>query len=419
MNEAQLAQVPLFAVLSTEEIQRLASTLRPVTIPSDTVLFREGEIGDRFYIVLDGAVEIIKALGTADERALGVRGAGEFVGEMSLVSMDGRRTASVRTRTESHVLEMTKQEFDELLSRQPALAYHMVRVLSTRLQQGERATICDLRAKNRELTQAYRELQAAQAQLVAKERLEHELQLARTIQESMLPQRAPQVVGFDVGMRIVPAQAVGGDFFDFVPLDRDRLGLVIGDVSGKGITAALFMALTRSLMRAEAQRSETPRIALERVNRQLRDMNAAAMFVTVLYGVLDCRTRSFAYARAGHERPLVIDATGAVTQPPLGQGHPLGIFDEPALDEQIVRLAPDDSLLLYTDGVTEAWDAQGLEFGLERLSTTIRACGDLPGQAVCDQVVATVLAYQRGVPQHDDVTLVAVRGNAVQQSTYW
>lgn len=419
MNEVQLAQVPLFAVLSTEEIQRLARTLRSVTVPSDTVLFREGEPGDRFYIVLDGAIEIIKALGTADERELAVRGAGEFVGEMSLVSTDGRRTASVRTRTETHVLEMTKPEFDELLRRQPALAYHMVRVLSTRLQQGEGATIRDLRAKNRELTQAYRDLQAAQAQLVAKERLEHELQLARTIQESMLPQRAPQVLGFDVGMRIVPAQAVGGDFFDFVPLDHDRLGLVIGDVSGKGITAALFMALARSLMRAEAQRSETPRIALERVNRLLRDMNAADMFVTVLYGVLDCRTRSFAYARAGHERPLVIDATGAVTQPPLAPGQPLGLFDDLALDEQVVRLAPDDSLLLYTDGVTEAWDAQGEMFGLERLSTTIRACGDLPGQAVCDQVVATVLAYQHGVPQHDDVTLVAVRGHAVQQGTEW
>src|SRR5439155_21220972 len=129
--------------------------------------------------------------------------------------------------------------FDALLHRQPSLAYEMVRVLSVRLRESDDSTIRDLQEKNRQLTLAYEELQAAQAQIIEKEKLEYELQVARELQERMLPRALPGMEGFDFGARMVAARAVSGDFFDFIVLDDDAVGVVVGDVCGKGLPAAL------------------------------------------------------------------------------------------------------------------------------------------------------------------------------------
>src|SRR5262249_54740444 len=134
LNEPLIGQVPLFAELPAEERAYLAATLHQVTYPSGTLLFREGQYGDRFYIVLEGELEIIKAMGTASELMLDARGSGEFVGEMSMLNRDNVRTASVRTRGQTRLLEMQHAEFDALMHRHPELAYVMVRVLSTRLR---------------------------------------------------------------------------------------------------------------------------------------------------------------------------------------------------------------------------------------------------------------------------------------------
>src|SRR5437870_2163203 len=132
MTALLIGQVPLFASLPQGEIYHLAETLRQMTIAPDTILFHEGDYGDRFYIVLEGEIEIVRALGTVDERLMAVRGPGEFVGEMSLFNRDGLRTASVRTHIPAQLLELTRADFEALLHRQPTLAYEMVRVLSIR-----------------------------------------------------------------------------------------------------------------------------------------------------------------------------------------------------------------------------------------------------------------------------------------------
>ena len=408
LNETLIGQVPLFVTLPRDELRRLAETLRPCEIPAHTILFREGEYGERFYILIDGQIEIIKAFGTADERLIGVRGPGEYIGEMSLVHRDGLRTATVRTRGPARLLEMTRAEFDALLHRQPTLAYEMVRVLSMRLRESDDATIRDLQEKNRQLTQAYQELQAAQAQLIEKERLERELQVARAIQESILPRNLPQLPGFDFDARIVPARTVGGDCFDFIPLGPDTLGIVVGDACDKGVPAAIFMALTRSLVRAEASRAYSPREALLNVNRHLLDMNDSGMFVTALYGVLHQSTRTFDYARAGHELPLVRGVGGAVLAPPHSIGQPLGLWPDLLLDEQRVVIPRGGALLLYTDGVTEAIDPQGALFGAKRLRTAVSAYRSGSAQELCDNVLEAVIDFRSTAPQEDDVTLVAV-----------
>src|SRR3954463_1747706 len=267
MDNTLLRNVPLFGSLPPRELADMAASLQETRYAAGAVLFREGDYGDRFYIVLDGAIAIVKALGSDDERLLGLRGAGEFVGEMSLLSQDGLRTASVRVEADARVLELTRADFDALLHRYPPLAYEMLRVLSVRLRDSHDAAIRDLHEKNARLAQAYADLQDAQARIIEQETLERELRLARETQESMLPRTLPRMAGFDIGARMVAARMVGGDFYDVFPLGPDSLGVVIGDVSGKGMPAALFMALVSNLLRAEALRSDTtPEQALRIVN---------------------------------------------------------------------------------------------------------------------------------------------------------
>jgi phosphoserine phosphatase RsbU/P len=404
-----IRQFPLFASVSGAEIGYLTEILSEREAPAGAFLFREGDAGDRFYAILDGEVEVVKAWGTADERLLAVRRAGEFLGEMSLFEPGGRRTASVRARTAVRLLEMARADFDVLLHHRPALGYEMVRVLSLRLSQSQDATIDDLREKNRQLAQAYQDLQMAQAQIVQKERLEKELETARWIQQSILPRALPHLPGFDFGVRMVPARAVGGDLFDFIPLGEDELGVVIGDVSDKGVPAAIFMALTYSLLRAAANRTASPAEVLQHANRHLLGMNEAGMFVTVLYGVLDRKQGRFTYARAGHELPLLFDLAGDVHVPACGFGQPLGLFDSPGLDEQSVALPPGATALIYTDGATDMRDPAGGRFGPERLQAAIRASLSGSAQAVCDGVWNALAEYQGSSEQADDVALVAIR----------
>jgi sigma-B regulation protein RsbU (phosphoserine phosphatase) len=256
---------------------------------------------------------------------------------------------------------------------------------------------------------AYEELKAAQAQIVEKERLEKELETARWIQQSILPRTLPSRPGFDFGACLIPARAVGGDLFDFIPLSNHRIGVVIGDVSDKGVPAAIFMALTYSLLRAEANRSSSPVRVLQAANSHLLSMNDAGMFVTVLYGVLNCRDGSFLYARAGHELPLHFGPAGQVISSERGLGQPLGLFDAPDLEERRLTLDPGAVLLMYTDGATDLTDPQGHRFGQERLRAVAQAGRHHTAQAFCDQLWRVLDAYRGSSSQFDDVALIAIR----------
>jgi CRP-like cAMP-binding protein len=303
MNKDQLIKIPLFKTLPDSELEHLTATLTVCIFPPGSIIFREGEVGDRFYIIIGGEVEIIKSMGTSDERLLGVRGPGQFIGELSLINRDRFRTASVRSKGHVQLWEMTLAEFDALLARQPSLAYEVVSVLGQRLIASETATIEDLREKNQRLVEMYTELQAAQAQIVEKEKLEHELQVAYQIQMSIMPRTLPQVEGYDFGATMVPARVVGGDFYDIFHLGEHTVGIMIGDVADKGMPSAIFMARTHALLYAELNRGSTPVEVLKRVNYYLGQISASPLFVTVLIGILDTRNGEFHYGRAGQRYP--------------------------------------------------------------------------------------------------------------------
>jgi phosphoserine phosphatase RsbU/P len=411
MNDFGNIQIPLFASIPSGELQELLTSLNQIVIPPDTILIHEGESGDTFYVVLEGEMEVVKAFGTAEEQLLKTLTCGEYFGEMSLLDPQRIRTASVVSRTAVRLLEMSRPDFDALLRSWPEAAYDLAKVLSGRLRDTDNATIRELKEKNRQLENAYRELQAAQAHIIEKKKLERELELAWEIQNSMLPRSLPRFAGFDFGTRIAPARAVGGDFYDFIPLGDNTLGIAIGDVSGKGMPAAIFMAMTRSLMRAEASRADSAPEALHGVNRHLLEMNDSGMFVTVLYGMLNGKTHEFHYGRAGHELPILCNVQGVTTNQCCGHGQPLGIIADPSIDEQTVKISPGDTMLLFTDGVTDAFDETGVPFGLERLHKSLGACCNDPPQQLCDGLADLVMKYQHPIPQHDDVTIVAIRAS--------
>ncbi len=409
MKENLLARAPLFSGLPKDEIKRLTQTLRVIELPSGKVLFQEGDVGDRFYIIIRGQVEVIKALGSPEERLIGLRGPGEFIGELSLINRAGLRMASVRSLGSAHLWEMSHDEFDDLLHRQPSMAFELINVLSERLTTAHDSTIKDLQIKNLELTKAYEELKAAQAQIIEKERLEKELQVAFEIQTSILPQTLPDLDGYDFGALMVPARAVGGDFYDIIPLSSDKVGIIIGDVADKGVPSAIFMAQTHALLYAMATRASSTTRVLQRVNELLIKIGESNLFVTVLYGVLDKRTNLFSYARAGHELPITVTADGKAEIAPFDQGQLMGILDKPIFDEQTVSIPPGGMVLLYTDGVIDARHTSGDSFGMERLISELGHLQDGSAQERCDQLWETLCKFQSKDAQEDDVTLVIIQ----------
>jgi sigma-B regulation protein RsbU (phosphoserine phosphatase) len=201
---------------------------------------------------------------------------------------------------------------------------------------------------------------------------------------------------------------VGGDFYDIFHLSEMHTGIVIGDVADKGVPAALFMARAHALIMAEADTGITAGDVLKLANGHITRLQKAAQFVTALYGILDSATCEFAYARAGHEPPLVLSNDGTVERIPHGVGMSLGLWDIITLDEQTVKLEPGSTLVLFTDGMTDCRDLNGVAFGLERIKMTLSGMSGLPAQEICDRLFNTLMSYQNGAGQDDDVTLVAI-----------
>ncbi len=406
-STSNLLQIPLFSSISPTVLGQLMETMKKLEFEKGELLCREGDTGDSFFIILDGEIEIIKALNTPEQQLLELAGPGDFFGEMSLFQVEGVRAATVRARSRVHALEMTRADFSQLIHSDPEIAVEVARVLSLRVRESNNF----LHEKNERLEKALQELRAAQAELIIKERMERELEVARRIQEDILPQTLPAYEGYDFGARMVPAREVGGDFFDFIPLSGHRTAVVIGDVSDKGVPAAIFMALTRSLVHAEAHRSADPAVVLRRVNRLSLEMSEAAMFVTVLYGILDCHAHVFEYARAGHELPLIVTDDQTMLEIPFDRGQPLSLFENPVFDTNKITLPKGSMLLMYTDGATDVTDPEGNFYGLKRLQEFLCQDPRDNGQGTCDRLVQAILSHKGESTQYDDVTLVAIRAH--------
>jgi serine phosphatase RsbU (regulator of sigma subunit) len=245
-------------------------------------------------------------------------------------------------------------------------------------------------------------------------RISEEFEVARRVQAGLLPAAAPQVRGLDVAGVCVPANEVGGDYYDYFHVGEDRLAIAIGDVSGKGVGAAIYMTLTKSYMVTQAPRAADPVRVLSRVNSHLKRNLERGTFVTMAYAVLDASARTLTYTRAGHNPPLLIRADGegdflSASGLALGSAGP-ALFEN-LTHAETVDLRPGDLLLLYTDGVTEAMDVIGREYGEERLVSwaVATARSGAPASEAVDALLKDVREFTGRAPQHDDITIVAVR----------
>ncbi len=270
-----------------------------------------------------------------------------------------------------------------------------------------------------ELTTSFENMQLALKEYItnlkettaAKERMESELKIARTIQMSFLPKRFPpfpEKKEFDIYATIVPAREVGGDLYDFFLLDDDTLFFSIGDVSGKGVPAALFMAVSKLLMKGTVNLETNLASALEKVNRELCLENEAMMFLTYFCATLNFRTGELCYSNAGHNPPLILRAGDKAQWLDLPDGFLLGVMENSSYKTMTTFLNPGDTLLLYTDGVTEAMNANGQPFSDNSLKElVVKLSGQKPDLMV-QEIVKQVQSFAGNAPQSDDITILAL-----------
>ncbi|MEO8658236.1 MAG: SpoIIE family protein phosphatase [Bryobacteraceae bacterium] len=241
--------------------------------------------------------------------------------------------------------------------------------------------------------------------------INRELDLARGIQESLVPRHFPSDSRFEIYGTMIPASQVGGDLFDFFLLDANRIAVSVGDVSGKGLPAALFMAVSRTVLRVTAMKGLPPHECMEEVNRFLSLDQTTAMYLTCFYGILDLDSGKLEYSRAAHNAPYLVRAPaagGTVKGLRAASGLPLGMFDSGTYDTASVQLNPGDCLVMYTDGVTEAANRGGEMYGEERLVPLLKSVAAKPARDVVQAAIDGVQAFAHGAPQSDDITVLAL-----------
>jgi len=254
-------------------------------------------------------------------------------------------------------------------------------------------------------------------QTLINQRIAQELSLAGKIQASFLPREVPQITGWQIAAALEPARETSGDFYDFIPLPDNRMGLVIADVADKGMGAALYMALSRTLIRIYAHECcDEPSQALEAANRRILRDTHNDLFVTVFYAVLDPQTGTVTYCNAGHNPPYILRGQDGEPPQPLGRtGMPLGLFDDQIWEQRTVHLAPGDALVIYTDGLTDALNHDEDMFGDSRLLDVLQSCRGSSAQAIQRALLTSVHAFAGGTPPFDDIALMVVHREHLQQ----
>ncbi|MCA9872050.1 MAG: SpoIIE family protein phosphatase [Anaerolineales bacterium] len=351
-----------------------------IVVPAGQVIFHAGDIGYEMYFILSGEVLI-----STHGQVLDHLRAGIVFGEMALVD-NQVRSATATAVTDCLLTLINEACFARLTRQLPTFATDLMILMSARLRR-------------------YMEEE------VQRQRLEEELAIGRQIQLSLLPESPPSIPGWEFAARYQAARQVGGDLYDFIfdPAQADLLHLVIADVTGKGVPAAMFMALCRTIIRTEALNGRSPADLLQRTNQILINERRSWPFLTAFFASLNTRTGQLTYATGGHDRPYWLQAKNGRLQQLEGRGMLLGAFPQVYLEEHTINLASGDSLVLYTDGVTEARQGETLfeEGGLEaviRANSHAPVTSDHLAQGIFDAVVA----FSGGAAQSDDITLMVV-----------
>ncbi len=379
--------------------------------PAGTILCRQGEQGDTFFVLVSGRAVAAQKREDGEDRVLNVIKEGQFFGEMALLD-NTARMATVAAVTDVVVVELDETTFDRLVARVPAVATGIMRRVVQLLRETDRQAIADLKVKNAELLTAYEELKVAQAAIIEKERMEHELALAAEMQRSLLPLELPERVSaerrYQFASYLKTAREVGGDFYDVVDLDPNRAGVLLADVADKGTQAALFMAVARTLFHSEARVHDSPAAVAEAVHHTMMSVASThETFVTAFYGVVELDSGRLTYVRAAQERPVLLRPG----QPPVtlpGDGRFLGMLPDLTLESFSAELLPGDRLLIFSDGLPDAVNPAGERYGYDRLMALLANCGLHSAEALVAAVVEDVEQFSAEAAPYDDLTLLAM-----------
>jgi len=395
----------IFRELDGKSLDTLRQVAEMKSYPAQHILCHQGAVEHTFYIIVEGRVAITQDLEDGQERLLGVLGPREYFGELGLMD-DTPRMANCVAITPVQVLEITEEVFDKVLQTSPPVAYTLMRHVLDMLRSNDRLAIADLTTKNEELGDAYRDLQAAQEEIVEKERIEHELEIAAEVQTTLMPDDLPNFADYRFGAMIQPARQVGGDFYDAITLDDNHVAFLLADVADKSVQAALFMAVARTLFMVESRLSLNPSEVTLAVHRGVIEIAPSAdIFVTAFYGVLDRSTGTLTYVVAGHERPLLVRPGEGVIRLE-GNGRFLGMIQDLDLDEFSFVLKPGDRLVLFSDGVPDATDESGAQYGYDRLIQVLETNQYLPAQEMVDTIASDVGKWRGTSQAFDDLTLL-------------
>ena len=418
---------PVLARLAPATIANLIQAGEIVQLRPGDILIRQGDSSDCAYLVLEGELEI-RVDTTYGEVPLAHVSAGALIGEIGVFA-GLPRTATVRAQSAGRVLRLDRahllqaSDTDSELSRsiigrlggQIANFNHAMGLYTNAVTALERddfdlSILDELRKPVPELVDFAQSFRRMAEQIVRQRRQQAEMASAAAIQRAMLPSGLPTNLTegrFDIHIKIKPAREVGGDFYDIISLDEDRIAFTIGDVCGKGIPAALFMAVTQTVMRVVIRSGENLGAKIAAANERLAAGNEQSMFATMFCGVLDIRSGILTYCNCGHNPPLLLRGAGGPPEKLSSGSPPLGIMDNLVCVPKSIELAPGDLLFLYTDGVTEAEDPQAAQFGMERLQKAILEAAEGSAMQLVDNVMARVVEFANGAPQSDDIICAA------------
>ena len=239
-------------------------------------------------------------------------------------------------------------------------------------------------------------------------KMQEEVRLAARIQTELLPKSAPIFAGYDIVGKTIPAQEVGGDYFDFIPIDEHRMAFCLGDVTGKGLPASLLMANLQATLRGQTLTTGSPKTCLERSNQLLYQSTSPEKFATLFYAILDLENHHIHYSNAGHDNPYLCSSRVPTKRLKIG-GIPLGMLPDFSFEQESIPLEDDSILVAYSDGVTEAMNVQEEMFGEERIAAVIEQHKHAPASEIIDHLVSAVKTFAAGYPQSDDITVVVMR----------
>ena len=426
----------LVSFIDTTEVQAATALIHSAAVWGAIVLVVLGIIGLNLFLwysfrPLEAAIDVLQALARGDTSVTVEHVGKDEIGRIA--------SAVVALRGNVQALAEARRQRERVRRRQEAVISTELKALADAIDPTDREQVLALLARGKdadghhddELRRVARVLHDLSRRIVEQHTrlssmvvelrealvtktklagLQQELEIARQVQLAILPKEFPPDPRVAVHGQMTPAREVGGDFYDYFMIDDTTLGFVVADVSGKGVPAALFMAISRTLLRSTALFERSPAASVRRLNDLLAEENEQMLFVTLFYGVLDLNSGRVTYVNAGHNLPYHITRAGEVTTVPATKGMAVAVLEGFVYTQSELQLKPGDTLFLYTDGVTEAFDIDEQPYGEERLEELLESgANDWSVPDLSERVLASVHVFERGAPQADDITCLTLR----------